>query len=250
MTTILPSVLPSSVSKITERGVVLHGWGQSAAYWQPLARHLAQSGISLFCPCMPTLASMSSAPQGSAERLQQIVEQLTVSALASDITLILAHSAGAPAGVLLAERLNLPLVLIEPLPNQLGLSSQSKLNLLISTEYKGLLMDRLKQQYPFAQPGTLNTIAAALPDETSKNELILNAPAFERGLLVRTSLEKMHKKVTVVRGGRSAFLNEKDIKVILAAIPHAKTVVISSAGHSPHVDAPNQLLKVINEILL
>ena len=110
-------------------------------------------------------------------------------------------------------------------------------------------MDRLKQQYPFAQPGTLETIAAALPDEIPQLELILNTTASARGLLVCTSLEKLRKTLLIVRGGRSALLGEEETNIILAAIPQAKTVVIPNAGHSPHIDTPNQLFQIITEIL-
>ena len=244
----LRPVLPGYVGSSRQRWLVLHGWAQGAAYWAPLARWLVAAGIVLLCPDLPELAGSSKAPPGSLDRLTDLAGALAERCRPAGVRAVVGHSAGAVPAMLLAHRLpDLDrLVLVEPLPHQLGIPGSATPPVRWAVGDIGeSVTDRLRTRYPFAGADTLRTIAAELAEPDAEPALPIRRETDERrGHAVYAALCTLPVPLLVVRGGRSALLSEDGARAVLDSAPTATERVISDAGHSVHLDQPRSLAQL------
>ena len=57
------------------------------------------------------------------------------------------------------------------------------------------------------------------------------------------------KPVCFIRGGRSDYLRDEDLPLIKNLFPQAKLITIAHAGHWVHIDAAEEFLKTVTELL-
>jgi alpha/beta hydrolase family protein len=245
----LSAVVPGYAGPCRQRWLVLHGWAQGAAFWAPAARHLAAAGIQLLCPDMAALARSVVAPAGSLERMTRLVDLLARQAGSAGVSVLIGHSSGAPPATLLAHRLPdlRGLVLLEPLPHQLGVSAPPP-NAPAARASPGATRtgSPLRDRYPFAAESTLVTIAAALAPAGDHQPGPVTPVADRRRLdVVRTALSTLPVGVLVVRGEWSALLSVTGAHDVLAAAPRGRGEVMAAAGHSVHVDQPRALAELL-----
>lgn len=245
----LRPVLPSYTGPCRQRWLVLHGWAQGAPYWAPLARQLAGDGIMLLCPDMPELARSCQAPPGSLERLIELSELLVRHCGPVGVRVVVGHSAGGPLAVLLAHRLPTlaRLVLIEPLPYDLGLPgavAPSDWSVVTGES----VTDRLRSRYPFATQDTLCTVAAELPEADAEPD-IPNRKDFRRDQAVYEALRTLLVPLLVVRGARSAMLSDDGARAVVDCVPSASQQVVPDAGHSAHLDQPRAVANLFAALM-
>lgn len=228
-----PVVLPSYTGS-SARWLVLHGWAQSSAFWVPLARRLP--GVSLVCPDLRALAESCAAPAGSRERTAELVSLLA----GADVSVIIAHSAGATVGVPLAHELPVStLVLVDPLAHQLGLAAAPQLR-------GGAPEERsLRSLYPFASDDVLRVIEASGGAPSRRLGALTADPA--RADAVRSALATLPVELLLVRGERSALLSPDQASKIVATAPRGSAHTVERAGHSVHVDQPRALAALLTE---
>jgi pimeloyl-ACP methyl ester carboxylesterase len=252
---LLRPVLPSYRGSCRQRWLVLHGWAQGAPYWAPLARQLAADGITLLCPDMAELAASCQAPPGSLDRLLELTRRMSV--LVSrhlgpeGVPVVVGHSSGAPAAVLLSHLLPglSRLVLVEPPLHNLGMpGAVAPSGWSVIDSIGESVTDRLRSRYPFADMDTLRTIAAEITDAGAEPD-ISNAQDPRRDRAVYEALRTLPVPLLVVRGDRSALFSGADARTLVSCVPSAAEHVIPGAGHSVHMDQPRALAKVFAALM-
>ncbi|MDT8911796.1 alpha/beta hydrolase [Amycolatopsis sp. PS_44_ISF1] len=241
----LAAVLPGYAGPCRERWLVLHGWGQDASYWTPVARRLAAAGIALLCPDLAALARSSAAPAGSHARMAGLIGLLAELAARARVSVVLGHSSGAPPATLLAHELGAvrELVLLEPLPHQMGVSmSLPPSTPRVRPRTTG---PHLREHYPFASENTLSTITAATPGPPPGAAPPRSTEDGDRQAAIRKALHTLPVDLLLVRGAWSAFLTAAGAGAILGSVPRAVERVVTGAGHSVHVDQPSALAEVL-----
>ncbi|MFE6774976.1 alpha/beta fold hydrolase [Streptomyces sp. NPDC057702] len=253
----LPAVLSGWSGPTRGRLLVLHGWGQGAAHWAPVARRTAAEGITLLCPDLAALADSCQAAAGSAERLREVVRRLAVAARRAEVPAIVAHSAGAAVGVLLAHEVATVsvLVLVDPLAHQLGLAAPPPPRPGPATAdpgpWPGTPLERLRARYPFAAEETLRTIAAhpsgADPPDAAGPQRAATDP--DRAAAVRSALRTLPAELLLLRGAYSALLPAEDARRVVAAAPRGGCRLVPAAGHSVHVDQPRATAELLTRAM-
>ena len=248
---LLRPVLPSYAGSCRQRWLVLHGWAQGAPYWAPVARQLAADQIMLLCPDMPALAGTCLAPPGSLDRLVELTAKLAGHCGPEDFPVIVGHSSGAPAAVLLAGRLPRLglLVLVEPPLHNLGIpGAVAPGDWAVIDSTGGSVTDRLRSRYPFADMDTLRTVAAELGDAGAEPGIPTTRDS-GRDRAVYQALCALPAPLVVVRGDRSALFTRADAQILINCAPSAAEHVIPGAGHSVHLDQPRALAKLFAALM-
>src|SRR5262249_28655088 len=76
--------------------------------------------------------------------------------------------------------------------------------------------------------------------------IIKNYDELTKSIIVKHGFDK---PTCFIRGGRSNYMQDTDLSVILKIFPQVRIIVIARAGHWVHVDAPEEFLKIVTDFL-
>lgn len=239
-------VLPSGIAG-SRRCLLFHGWGQTGAYWIPVARWLPREVELAWVRLGGVVRQVSGLP-GSMERTEQIVAR--VGSEGPTPEMVVGHSAGAVTALCAAATWPTvrALCLVEPLlshlnPAAAGGKSRGAPSAMAVAD--GATEEALTSAYPLAEARTIATIAAALAADAHAPDPMtsLRPPrgdTSDRAARIRELIGDMTVPVTLIRGAASSYCRAGDLDTIAAAFHRAPVTIttIDAAGHSPHVDQP------------
>nr|WP_240943002.1 alpha/beta hydrolase [Planosporangium thailandense] len=243
------------------------GWGQTGAFWVPVARWLGAAGVGLDCADLAALAEACAAPPGTLARTRELLDRLAEQARRRMPLVLLGHSAGAALAVLLAGHLPgvRALALVEPVPAHFGCvaetrparppvpSAQRHSRAAAPPGGPDRIEQALREIYPAAAATTLRTVASGLwAEAVPVRAAAVRAPGAgdpARVAAVRAALAAAAVPILIVRGTASTFLSGPDAQRLAAAVVgRCHLAVIPRAGHSPHVDRPRDTAAVLSDL--
>lgn len=236
--------------------VVLHGLLGSGDNWQPLAKKWSEH----FTVLMPDLRNHGRSPHspdaGFTHMAQDVVELLDAHGHAQVV--VLGHSLGGKVAMQLA--LDFPeretgLVVVDIAPRAYPLVHEPLLRALIGVDL-GQFATRSEVDSvlagPIPQPAIRQWLLKNLGrDAAGKLMWKPNLPVLLEGLEELSgwfaTSQKYEGRALFIGGGRSDYVTNADHGKISEVFPQARIETLTDAGHWVHVDAPNELEKLVRE---
>jgi pimeloyl-ACP methyl ester carboxylesterase len=232
--------------------LILHGWGGSSSSWVGVQKNIAARGFKVLCPDFPGFGKSD-----SPKDVWDVTDYMnwTVDFVKSqnlEKFFILAHSFGGRVAIKFA--LNFP-DKIEGLIfcNSAGIKHEpdfkakiilqlSKLgNLIFTPKFLARFKDRIRNLFYFFLRRKDYIKANGIMREIIKRVL-------DEDLL--PCLSQIKERTLIVWGKRDKLVPIEDANLFKEKIKNSKLKILPNIGHSPHLEAPEELTKIILDFII
>lgn len=231
--------------------LILHGWGGSSNSWKKIQENLAYRGYKAICPDLPGFGK-SQAPKEawSVSDYMGWVIELTNYLELNEFHLI-AHSFGGRIAVKLAnkypEKIK-SLILCSPAGIKTKIDAKDGAikalagfgNSIFDSKYLKDFKSSARNFFYLFLKRRDYTKAKGMMRETMKK--VLEENLFDY-------LEKINKKTLIVWGERDKLVPIRQAHIFKQKIKNSELAILPKMGHSPHLEAPEELSKVIFQFL-
>jgi pimeloyl-ACP methyl ester carboxylesterase len=233
--------------------VFLHGWGMGAGAFHAQAP-LAAQGFDLIAPDLPGFAATSPAPDSTIIGLARLVSEMLL-VLGIDRPILVGWSMGASLAWLMAEAA----------PDQVGgiVSLDMTARIASAPGWSGSLaggygpqdctraVAAITSNWP-AMCATLLARLTAHPDPDTRARLAMLAESANPEAAataweslaradLRHTLSSLPCPLLAVHGAASALYPPATLAALQQLAPQLETLVVPDTGHSPHIEAPDQV---------
>ncbi len=240
--------------KVSGKGqpiLVLHGWGASSSSWKKVQEILAKKGFKVFCPDLPGFGK-TGVPEsiwGVADYVDWVLEFTKSQNFENFI--LLGHSFGGrisikfsnyyPNKVQSLVLCNSAGLKIKPsLKRRIVLYFISFLKLIFGVTFFNKLKEEFKDLFYFAISSTDYAKANMKMKKVMKRVIAEDLLRYLSGIQSDT---------LIVWGEKDKMIPLKHAHVFNQEIENSRLKIISGVGHSPHLEVPEKLSKIILDFL-
>jgi esterase len=239
--------------------LILHGLFGFSDNWQTIARQLSENNLVI----TPDLRNHGRSPHINAHTYADMAADIhhLVTQRGLNRVQIIGHSMGGKVAMQFA--LNYPelvdrLVVVDMDPGQSTDNHRTVFNALFGVDFSKISTRQEAEDYlsnHIEDIGTRQFLLKNLTRDTETNAFSwkMNLPVLWEhypdilGPVSGTPNE--YVPALFVRGGKSNYIRDTDVPIILSLFPHADLVTIPGAGHWVHADKPQELLEVLRGFL-
>ena len=218
--------------------VLLHGWGEGADTWRPLLAELAASGRRAIAVDLPGFGRASRlAPGAILPQLDDFAAALVLEWGEGEPVVVAGSSLGGAIALRLAEQADLPLAGVVPVAPA-GLEKPGWFDVVERDPIIRRLLD-MPIPVPVALVRSFSGPAFRAPKLSHPQLPELAAAPFDLGAVACP--------VMLVWGARDRLIPHTGARNVLDALPDTRVKLIEGCGHSPQLEATEELLELLLE---
>jgi len=216
--------------------VLLHGWGDSADTWRPLLGEIASTGRRAIAVDLPGFGHASRlAPGAILPQLDDFAAALVLEWGRGEPVVVAGNSLGGAVALRLAEQPDLPLAGVVPVAPA-GLEMPGWFDVVERDPIIRRLLDM-----PIPVPVAL---VRSLGDGGFR-ETALSHPQLPELATAPFDFAAVACPVMLVWGARDRMIPHTGARVVLDALPETRVELIEGCGHSPQIEATEELLELL-----
>jgi pimeloyl-ACP methyl ester carboxylesterase len=216
--------------------VLLHGWGDSADTWRPLLAEIASTGRRAIAVDLPGFGHASRlAPGAILPQLDDFAAALVLEWGGGEPVVVAGNSLGGAVALRLAEQPDLPLAGVVPVAPA-GLEMPGWFDVVERDPIIRRLLDM-----PIPVPGAL--VRALAGDGVRAQRL--SHPQLPELATAPFDFAAVACPVLLVWGTRDRMIPHTGARVVLDALPETRVELIEGCGHSPQLEATEELLELL-----
>ena len=216
--------------------VLLHGWGDSADTWRPLLAEIASTGRRAIAVDLPGFGHASRlAPGAILPQLDDFAAAVVLERGGGEPVVVAGNSLGGAVALRLAEQPDLPLAGVVPVAPA-GLEMPGWFDVVERDPIIRRLLDM-----PIPVPGAL--VRAFAGDGVRAQRL--SHPQLPELATAPFDFAAVACPVLLVWGTRDRMIPHTGARVVLDALPETRVELIAGCGHSPQLEATEELLELL-----
>ena len=243
--------------------VLLHGFGGNKDNWTRVARYLTPH-FKVIAPDLPGFGESTRDPDASytyasqVDRIHQFVKALGVDKFYLGGNSMGGNLSGNYTAKFEADILGLWLIapggVISPEPSELSLKLKAGQNPLVAknTDEYDQLLDFVFVKKPFIPGAIKKGLTQEAIDNSPLNKIIfkqITSTDTNNFVPLEVLLKNTETKTLILWGDHDRVLHVSGAKVLEAAMPNAKTVIMKDIGHIPMVEKPEESANIFLSFL-